>query len=191
VINTEKIEGLIRELLVCLGENPDREGLINTPKRVAKMYEEVFRGIKYTNDQIAEMFDVTFDEQYDWGEELILLKDIQTFSFCEHHMALMYNMNISIGYIPNGKVIGLSKIVRICDMVCRRLQIQERIGKDILYIMKKIVNTDDIAIKITAEHSCITTRGIKHKDVKTTTLTLSGKFNTDSRYRNDFIQNIE
>lgn len=191
MINTEKIEGLIRELLVCLGENPDREGLINTPKRVAKMYEEVFRGIKYTNDQIAEMFDVTFDEQYDWGEELILLKDIQTFSFCEHHMALMYNMNISIGYIPNGKVIGLSKIVRICDMVCRRLQIQERIGKDILYIMKKIVNTDDIAIKITAEHSCITTRGIKHKDVKTTTLTLSGKFNTDSRYRNDFIQNIE
>ncbi len=191
MINTEKIEGLIRELLVCLGENPDREGLINTPKRVAKMYEEVFRGIKYTNDQIAEMFDVTFDEQYDWGEELILLKDIQTFSFCEHHMALMYNMNISIGYIPNGKVIGLSKIVRICDMVCRRLQIQERIGKDILYILKKIVNTDDIAIKITAEHSCITTRGIKHKDVKTTTLTLSGKFNTDSRYRNDFIQNIE
>ena len=137
MIDTEKIEGLIRELLVCLGENPDREGLINTPKRVAKMYEEVFRGIKYTNDQIAEMFDVTFDEQYDWGEELILLKDIQTFSFCEHHMALMYNMNISIGYIPNGKVIGLSKIVRICDMVCRRLQIQERIGKDILYILKK------------------------------------------------------
>lgn len=190
MINTKRIEELIRELLVCLGENPDREGLINTPKRVAKMYEEVFDGINYTNDQIAEMFDVTFNEDCDCGEELVLLKDIEAFSFCEHHMALMYNIKISIAYIPNDKVIGLSKIVRICDMVCRRLQIQERIGKDILYILKKIVNTDDIAIKITAEHSCITTRGIKRNNAKTTTLTLGGKFKEDSQYKNDFLQNV-
>ncbi len=154
------------------------------------MYEEVFDGINYTNDQIAEMFNVTFNEECDCGEELVLLKDIEAFSFCEHHMALMYNMKISIAYIPNDKVIGLSKIVRICVMVCRRLQIQERIGKDILYILKKIVNTDDIAIKIIAEHSCITTRGIKRNNAKTTTLTLSGKFKDDPQYKNNFLQNV-
>lgn len=190
MIDTKRIEELIREILVCLGENPDREGLIDTPKRVAKMYEEVFNGTNYSNDQIAEMYNVTFREECDCGDELVLLKDIEAFSFCEHHMALMYNMKISVGYIPNQKVIGLSKIVRICDMVCRRLQIQERIGKDILYILKKIVDTEDIAIKITAEHSCITTRGIKRNNTITTTMTFSGKFKKDPKYKNDFLQNV-
>ena len=190
MIDTKKIEGLIREILVCLGENPDREGLIDTPKRVAGMYEEIFKGINYTNDQIAEMYNVTFSEDCDCGEEIVMLKDIEAFSFCEHHMALMYNMKISVGYIPNQKVIGLSKIVRICDMVCRRLQIQERIGKDIIYILKKIVNTEDIAIKITAEHSCITTRGIKRNNTVTTTMIFSGKFKTDDKYRNEFLRSV-
>ena len=190
MIDTKKIEGLIREILVCFGENPDREGLIDTPKRVAGMYEEIFKGINYTNDQIAEMYNVTFSEDCDCGEEIVMLKDIEAFSFCEHHMALMYNMKISVGYIPNQKVIGLSKIVRICDMVCRRLQIQERIGKDIIYILKKIVNTEDIAIKITAEHSCITTRGIKRNNTVTTTMIFSGKFKTDDKYRNEFLQSV-
>lgn len=190
MINTERIEGLIKEILICLGENPNREGLIDTPKRVARMYEEVFNGINYSNDQIADMYDVTFNEECNSGEELVLLKNIEAFSFCEHHMALMYNMKISVAYIPNHKVIGLSKIVRICDLVCRRLQLQERIGSDILYILKKIVSTDDIAIKITAEHSCITTRGIKRNNATTTTMTFSGKFKDDPKYKNDFLQNV-
>ena len=104
------IEDSVRNILIALGEDPDREGLVETPKRVAKMYDEVFEGMKYSNDEIAEMFSKCFVEDYDG---MIIEKDIPAFSYCEHHMALMYNMNVSLAYIPKGKVIGLSKIVRI------------------------------------------------------------------------------
>ena len=125
-IDKEKIEAAVKEILVALGENVNREGLQKTPSRVAKMFCEVFEGINYSNDEIAEMFNVTFEDELSYEKDnIVMLKDIETFSFCEHHMALMYNMKISVAYIPKGKVIGLSKIVRICDMVCKRLQIQE------------------------------------------------------------------
>lgn len=168
--------------LIKIKNLPDNVKILSAPR---DKKEE-----KYYSYTLAEMYNVTFSEDCDCGEEIVMLKDIEAFSFCEHHMALMYNMKISVGYIPNQKVIGLSKIVRICDMVCRRLQIQERIGKDIIYILKKIVNTEDIAIKITAEHSCITTRGIKRNNTVTTTMIFSGKFKTDDKYRNEFLQSV-
>lgn len=172
-MNREKIEKLIYELLIEIGENPDREGLIETPKRVAKFYDEIFEGIKYSNDEIAEMFNKTFKED---GKQIVEVKDINCFSFCEHHMALMYDMHIDIKYIPNGKVLGLSKFARIAEMVCKRLQIQERIGKDIYYILNKILNTEDIEIKIRGKHSCMTARGIKNVNSYTETTIKEGKF---------------
>ena len=139
MIDTKAIEEHVLGILEALGEDVTREGLVETPKRVAKMYAEVFAGINYSNEEIAQMFDKTFTQQ---GRDLVFVKDIETFSFCEHHMALMYDMKISVAYYPQGKVIGLSKIARICDLVCRRLQIQERIGSDIAEIMTMITGSE-------------------------------------------------
>lgn len=177
MIDKTKIESAVRDILIALGENIDREGLQKTPNRVAKMFCEVFEGMNYSNDEIAAMFDVTFEEDFSYeNDNIVLLKDIETFSFCEHHMALMYNMKINVAYIPKKKVIGLSKIVRICDMVCKRLQIQERIGEDIAYILNKITGSDNIAVIINATHSCISMRGIRNPSTQTTTIYTLGRF---------------
>ena len=181
-INKEEIEKHIRGILIALGENPDREGLKDTPKRVAKMYEEVFNGMCYTNNEIADMFNTTFEDDLCVSEnsnDIVFIKDIENFSHCEHHLALMYNMKVSIAYVPNKKVIGLSKIARIADMAGRRLQLQERIGTDIAEIMEKITDSVDVAVIIEGEHGCMTTRGIKKANSKTITTTLRGRFNTD------------
>ena len=133
-IDTKKIEECIREILIALGDDPNREGLLDTPKRVAKMYEEVFEGMTHTNEEIAKMFGTTFENEDTISEinnNMVVVKDIPIHSYCEHHLALMYNMKVSVVYIPKEKIIGLSKISRIADMVGRRLQLQERIGSDI------------------------------------------------------------
>lgn len=182
-INKDKIEEHVREILIALGDNPDREGLKDTPKRVANMYAEVFEGMNYTNSEIATMFDKTFEEDLDMAAEskdMVMMKDIDIISHCEHHLALMYNMKVAVAYIPNEKIIGLSKIARIVDMVGRRLQLQERIGTDIAEIMGIITQSDDIAVIIEGEHGCMTARGIKKTHAKTMTTTLKGRFNTDT-----------
>lgn len=181
-IDKTKIEEYIRGLLLALGDNPDREGLLETPARVAKMCEERFEGINYTNDEIAEMFNKTFADDLLKSEnniDIVMVRDIEIFSYCEHHIALMYNMKVTVAYIPNGKILGLSKIVRIADMVSKRLQLQERIGLDIAEIMQKVVETEDVAIIIEGQHACMTTRGIKNTNSLTMTTTLRGRFRTD------------
>lgn len=181
-INTKEIEKHVKGILKALGENPEREGLKDTPKRVAKMYEELFKGIQYSNDEIAKMFDKTFQDDLEIEEgtnDIVMMKDIEIFSHCEHHLALMYNMKVAVAYIPKKKIIGLSKIARIADMVGRRLQLQERIGTDIADIMQKITDSEDIAVIIQGEHACMTTRGIKKTNAKTITTTLKGKFKKD------------
>ena len=181
-IDTAAIEEHIKGILVALGDNPEREGLKETPTRVAKMYEEVFEGMLYTNEQIAEMFGVTFDEDLNNGQsagDMVVVRDIEVFSYCEHHLALMYDMKITVAYIPNGKVIGLSKIARIAEMVAKRLQLQERIGKDIADIMQMVTGSEDVAVLIDAKHSCMTARGIKNTVASTYTTTLRGRFKTD------------
>lgn len=181
------IEDSVRNILIALGEDPDRDGLVETPKRVAKMYDEVFEGMKYSNDEIAEMFSKCFIEDYDG---MIIEKDIPTFSYCEHHMALMYNMNVSLAYIPKGKVIGLSKIVRIVDMVSKRLQLQERLTKDIGDIIMKSCSTDSVAVIVSGEHSCVTTRGIKKNGEKTVTTYFTGDFKNNNELRKEFLNSI-
>ena len=182
-INKKLIEKSIKNILIAIGEDPNREGLLETPKRVANMYEEVFEGIKYTNDEIAEMYNKCFEDTS--SGDLVVVRDIPIFSYCEHHLALMYDMTISIGYIPNGKVIGLSKLARIAEMVGKRLQLQERIGDDIKEIVSKVTGSTDVAVYVKGCHSCMTARGVK-KPCITTTCSLSGKFRTDSDLRQEF-----
>lgn len=179
----EKIKGAIRTIIEALGDDPNREGLIETPDRVARMYDEVFEGMRYTNDEIAEMFNKCFEDVE--SHDLVLVKDIEVFSYCEHHLALMYNMKCHVGYIPNGKVIGLSKIARICDMVAKRLQLQERICSDIAYIMQKVCETEDVIVIVEGEHSCMTARGIKSRGAKTRTSAIRGLFDTDYELRRE------
>ena len=181
MIDKKAIEEHIRGILVALGDDPNRECLIDTPKRVAQMYEEVFEGMNYTNEEIAHMFDKTFSEDYrSSSSDVVLVKDINVFSYCEHHMALMYDMKVSVAYIPKGKVIGLSKIARIADMAAKRLQLQERLGNDIAEIMAIVTGSEDVAVMIEGCHSCMTARGIKNISSKTYTTTLRGKFETDT-----------
>ena len=197
-IDTKAIEYHIAGILKALGDNPEREGLKDTPKRVAKMYEEVFDGMNYTNEEIADMFNKTFALDMDEEESeqiecngqsgtsnMVVVKDIDIFSYCEHHLALMYDMKVTVAYIPKGRVIGLSKIARIADMVSKRLQLQERIGSDIADIMQMITGAKDIAVFIEGCHSCMTARGIKKANTKTYTQTLRGRFNNES---NGFVQ---
>ena len=174
------IEQDVRGILVALGDDPEREGLIDTPKRVAKMYTEVFAGMQYTNHDIAEMFGKVFEEERVSSNNVVVMKDIDLFSYCEHHLALMYDMKATVAYIPKGKVIGLSKIARICDMVGRRLQLQERIGCDIADIISEITGSEDIAVILEGYHSCVTIRGIQKTNTKTVTVERRGKFLEDA-----------
>ena len=190
-IDKDAIEYHIREILKALGDDPEREGLKDTPSRVARMYEEVFEGMNYTNDEIAEMFNKTFEEYGSEDEgvsrigDMVVVKDVDIFSYCEHHMALLYDMKGTVAYVPNGKVIGLSKIARVADMVSKRLQLQERIGSDIADVITKITGSEDVAVYIEGCHSCMTARGIKKNQAKTYTQTLRGKFQNES---NGFVQ---
>ena len=190
-IDIENISSCIREILIALGDDPDREGLRDTPKRVAKMYEEVFAGMTLSNDEIAQLFGTTFDEE-DMVEQssnrCVVVRDIPIFSYCEHHLALMYNMKVSVAYLPKEKMIGLSKIARIADMVGRRLQLQERIGEEIAEIVEKITESDAIIVMIHGEHSCMTSRGIKKPGTLTTTVTYRGeRINHDSDLRQELL----
>ncbi len=181
-IDIEAMKEHIRGIIVALGDNPDREGLKETPERVAHMYEEIFEGMNYSNHDIAEMFHKTFEENLEFvqgNQDLVVMRDIDIFSYCEHHLALMYDMKVLVAYIPKGKVIGLSKIARIVDMVSKRLQLQERIGSDIAEIMQQITGSEDVAVLIEGYHSCMSARGIKKVSAKTQTSTLRGCFQTD------------
>ena len=160
-IDTEAIKVHVRGILEALGDDPDREGLKETPDRVARMYEEVFEGMNYTNHEIAQMFNKTFTDRMEFGSasrDMVIVRDIDIFSYCEHHLALMYDMKVTVAYIPKEKVIGLSKIARIADMVAKRLQLQERIGTDIADIMQEILESEDVAVVIEGTHSCMTAR---------------------------------
>lgn len=183
-IDTDKIQEAVKMILEALGDDVSREGLVETPKRVAKMYKEVFEGMQYTNAEIAGMFNKCFEDT-SFGD-LVTVSDIPIFSYCEHHLALMYNMKVHVGYIPNGKVIGLSKIARIADMVGKRLQLQERIGTDIAEVLNMILDTEDIIVVIEGEHSCMTARGIKKPGCKTRTSAIRGAFANDSNLRKEF-----
>ena len=168
-MDLEKIEKIIKDLLLALNEDPTREGLIDTPKRVAKMYKELLtpEDIKYT----------TFQDNYD---DIILIKDIEFTSMCEHHLMPFYGV-AHIAYIPNEKIIGLSKIARVVEKHSKKLQVQERMTNDILNELKNKLNTDNIAVYIEAKHMCMIARGVKKELSKTITVKLDGQFRNEKK----------
>ncbi len=191
-IDYAAIEEHVRGILKALGDDPDREGLRETPARVAKMYGEVFKGMNYTNREIAEMFNKSFEDGFsERHDDIVVVREIEVFSYCEHHMALMYDMKVTVAYVPKGRVLGLSKIARIADMAAKRLQLQERIGSDIAEIMQLASGSEDVAVFIEANHSCMTARGIKKPSAKTLSSTLRGRFETDTDLRNRLFMQIK
>lgn len=189
-IDKDAIREHIRGILIALGDDPDREGLKETPDRVARMYEEVFEGMNYSNHEIAMMFnkafhdDLALEPENPEKKDIVLVKDIPVFSYCEHHIALMYDMKVSVAYIPRDKVLGLSKIARICDMAAKRLQLQERIGSDVAEIIMEAADTVDVAVIIRGTHSCMSARGIKKESASTVTTTCRGRFESDPAIQN-------
>mgnify|MGYP000795047558 CR=1 FL=1 len=175
----------IRGILIALGDDPEREGLKETPERVANMYEEIFEGMNYTNREIADMFCKTFELPDSENDDMVIVKDIEVFSHCEHHLALMYDMKVTVAYIPDGKVLGLSKIARIADMAAKRLQLQEKLGADIAEIISIASGSQDVAVYIEGKHSCMTARGIKARGAKTRTSAIRGLFDSDHELRNE------
>ena len=179
-MDLQAIEYHVAGLLKAIGEDPDREGLRETPARVAAMLAEVLEGTAYTNHEIAEMFGKTFTaESSGDADSAVVMKDITVFSYCEHHLALMYDMTVSVGYIPHERVLGLSKIARICDMAAKRLQLQERLGSDICAIISEAAGTPDVGVVIRGCHSCMTARGIRNTSSRTVTTTFKGRFRED------------
>lgn len=198
-----RMEYLTRELLKVIDKNPDREGLKETPHRVMKYLTEVLQGQLFTNEEIARMFDKCFafgdidgDENDSEPSEinannndtgLVVEDNLHPFSMCEHHLALMYNMTVTVAYIPKGKVIGLSKISRIVDLCAKRLQLQEKLGQDIAEVMKLVLKTDDVAVIISGQHACMTARGAKARESYTKTSALYGRFMTNPQLRAELL----
>lgn len=177
------IEESVRNIIKAVGDDPEREGVLKTPHRVAMMYDEVFEGMRYTNQEIADMFSVTFDEPE--AKNMVVVKGIDAFSYCEHHLALMYDMKVAVAYIPDGKVLGLSKIARIVDMVCKRLQLQERIASDIAEVMELALGTHDVMVVVEGSHSCMSARGIKNVGSNTTSAVVRGLFKESPQVRQE------
>lgn len=189
----EQMEKVFKDFLSIV-DDPNRPGLVETPKRVVKYWCELLEGQLYTNKEIAEMYNKCFDLDTDEDDsylskntglkkDLVVETGIPIFSHCEHHLALMYDMSVTIAYLPKDKVIGLSKMGRIAEMCAKRLQLQEKIGEDINEVMRMVLGTDDVAVVIEGKHGCMTARGVKSREALTRTACLRGAFNTNSNLR--------
>ncbi|MBD8006373.1 GTP cyclohydrolase I FolE [Bacillus norwichensis] len=184
-IDRKKIEEAVRMILDAIGENPEREGLLDTPKRVAKMYEEIFSGI---NTDPEQYFETIFGEDH---EELVLVKDIPFYSLCEHHLVPFFG-KAHVAYIPrNGRVTGLSKLARAVEAVARRPQLQERITSTVADAVMKKLEPHGVMVIIEAEHMCMTMRGVKKPGSKTVTSAVRGIFLKDSQSRNEVLTLIK
>jgi GTP cyclohydrolase I len=183
-INPAGVEESVREILVNIGEDPERDGLLKTPNRVARMFDELTSG--YHTDPEKLINGAVFDADYD---EMVVVKDIDFYSLCEHHMLPFYG-KAHVAYIPNGKVIGLSKIPRIVDMFARRLQIQERMTSQIANLLQEALNTQGVAVVVEGAHMCAMMRGVKKQNTKMTTSKMTGVFKENAKTRSEFMQHI-
>lgn len=185
MFNREKVEQAVTLLLDAIGENPEREGLKETPRRVAGYWEELLEGQNYTNEQIANAYGKKFIVS---GNPLVVKKIDNVFSHCEHHLALMYNMTVTVAYLPIAvgesqyQVIGLSKLPRIVEMCSKRLQLQERLAEDIAECIQIATESSDVYVNIVADHACVSARGAKNEG-KTDVTTLKGRFLTNPTLR--------
>jgi len=178
------MEGAVTNILKEIGEDPERQGLKQTPFRVAKMYREVTRGYHANPDKLIN--NAIFDVEYD---EMVVVTNIEFYSMCEHHMLPFIGV-AHVGYIPNGKVVGLSKIPRIVDMFARRLQIQENMTVQIANLLCKHLNPDGVGVVVEAQHMCMMMRGVQKDKAKMVTSALLGSFKDDDKTRSEFLHLI-
>ena len=178
------LKSLTRELLLEVGEDPNREGLIKTPERVAKSWEFFTKGYYENLDVIIN--NAIFDED---AKDMVIVKDVEFFSLCEHHLLPFFG-KAHVGYIPNGNVIGLSKIPRIVDMYARRLQVQERLTNQIAIAIKKILNPIGVAVVMEGKHMCMQMRGVEKQNSLASTSAMLDKFETSTRTRAEFLSII-
>jgi GTP cyclohydrolase I len=183
-IDFEAIRKSVLEIIRAVGEDPEREGLINTPDRVSRMYAELLSGYGADPEKIinAALFNVDYDE-------MVLVRDIEFYSLCEHHM-LPFLGRAHVAYLPKGKVIGLSKIPRIVDMYARRLQVQERMTRQIADLIQKTLEPQGVAVVVEAVHMCSMMRGVKKHDARMTTSAMHGAFRANLATRQEFLDNI-
>lgn len=178
----EEIANHYREILRLIGEDPEREGLLKTPIRAAKALVDITTGYRKDAIQIAQK--AVFEHA---GSNIIIVKDIEFYSMCEHHILPFFG-KVSIGYIPKGKMIGLSKLARIVDVYARRLQVQERLTSEVCKLLTKALPNDGVIVACTAEHLCMKMRGVEKQDSSTTTLDYTGKFAEDINLREEFMR---
>jgi GTP cyclohydrolase I len=182
-VDLPRIQRAVREILIAVGENPDREGLLETPARVARMYAEMFAGLKLDPRVHTQKF---FTEQYD---EVVLVRDITFCSMCEHHL-LPFIGKAHVAYIPDGKVVGLSKIARVVEVISRRPQVQERMTEEIADLLGEELGAKGVAVVIEASHSCMTIRGIKKPGSSMVTSAMKGLFRSNLSTRAEVMQLI-
>ena len=180
----EAIKGAVREILSNIGEDPNRQGLQNTPKRIAKMYDELTSG--YNTDPVKLINGALFDVEYN---EMVVVKNIEFYSMCEHHMLPFYG-KAHVAYIPNGQVVGLSKIPRIVDMFARRLQVQERMTEQIAEFIEETLKPQGVVVVVEGVHMCSMMRGVKKADASMVTTTKRGLFRTDPTVRAEFMEHL-
>jgi GTP cyclohydrolase I len=182
-VDLPRIERAVREILFAVGEDPDREGLLETPARVARMYAELFSGLKQDPRQHTQKF---FSAEYD---EIVLVRDISFCSMCEHHL-LPFIGHAHVAYIPEGKVIGLSKIARVVEVIARRPQIQEQMTEQIANLLESELGAKGVAVVIEASHSCMTIRGVKKPGSSMVTSAMKGLFRSNLSTRSEVMQLI-
>jgi len=183
-MDLDSIEKAVSEILIGIGEDPEREGLVKTPHRVAKSYQELLAG--YRMDPKELINEAIFDVAYD---EMVVVRDIEFYSMCEHHM-LPFIGRVHVAYIPTDKVIGLSKLPRIVDLFSRRLQVQERMTRQIAEYIDFVLKPQGVAVVIEGLHMCMMLRGVKKHDARMTTSTMLGAFRDDLSTRMEFLDNI-
>jgi GTP cyclohydrolase I len=183
-IDKSAIEDAVKDLLLAFGEDPDRSGLERTPVRIAQMYSELLCG--YREDPIAMVNDALFEVTYD---EMVLVRDIEFYSLCEHHL-LPFLGRAHVAYFPRGKVIGLSKIPRIVDLFSRRLQLQERMTRQVADFIDELLDPHGVAVVVEGVHLCAMMRGVEKHEVRMTTSTMLGAFRTSIATRQEFLDNI-
>lgn len=184
-IKAVDIENTIYELLKSIGENPSREGLLKTPGRVARMYEDLTRGYKQNIKDVVN--GAIFKEKY---SEMVIVKDIDFFSLCEHHLIPFFG-KCHVAYIPKGRIIGLSKIPRVVEVFARRLQVQERMTQEIADTLYDCLKPAGVAVVVVAQHLCMMMRGVEKQNSIVTTSAMLGDFRTDVKTRSEFLTLIE
>jgi GTP cyclohydrolase I len=182
-VDHPRIEAAVREILLAIGEDPEREGLRETPARVARMYAEVFAGLR---KDPREHLRKTFTQKYD---EVVLVRDIQFASFCEHHL-LPFTGKAHIAYLPSGKIVGLSKIPRVVEVLARRPQVQERMTEDLADLLMRELDPKGVAVILEASHSCMTLRGVRNVESMCTTSAMRGSFRENALTRSELMSLI-